>query len=96
MPTITLSDKEYRALVSIMQEQISSPARAMVNGESAFVASKLSKLGFDSLSVAYWSWACMHKHTDPLLFGEEVAGLQDQLDAIDKSTSIPEWGTRGT
>lgn len=96
MPTITLSDEEYRALVSIMQEQISSPARAMVNGESAFVASKLSKVGFDSLSVAYWSWACMHKRTDPLLFGEEVAGLQDQLDAIDKSTSIPEWGTWGT
>lgn len=96
MNTVMLTPDEHNVLVDALTRQVKNPARAVVNHEAAFVAHHLNKAGYENLSSTYWKWACMPNRTDPLRFGEEVAGLQAQLDAIDKTTSMPDWGTRGT
>ena len=85
-----------KMLIEAMQAQIANPTRAVVNSESAFVKDRLNKLGQTSLASEYWNWVCMYRRGVPNYFGEEVAALQEQLDAIDKGVEMPAWGTYGT
>jgi hypothetical protein len=91
-----LTPDEQDVLVDALTRQVKNPARAVVNHEAAFVAHHLSKVGYESLSAAYWKWVCMYRSEDPLRFGDEVDKLQARLDYIDKTTSMPSWGTYGT
>lgn len=77
-----------------MKAQIAKPTRAVVNSESAFVKDRLNKLGEYELAKSYWNWVCMNR-TKPV-FGDEVMALQDQLNVIDKQSTMPSWGTYGT
>lgn len=74
--------------------QIQHPTRAVVNGESSFVAQRLRSNGYTGVAARYWSWAC--GHTDPDEFGDEIYELQRRLDAIDRGIDMPVWGTSGT
>lgn len=78
-----------------MKAQLAKPNRAVVNGESSFVRERLDKAGHETLGREYWNWVCSYWEHNPI-FGEEVLTLQHQLDAIDKQSSMPSWGTYGT
>lgn len=82
-------------LIEVMKEQIAKPTRAVVNGESAFVKDKLNQRGEPELAKAYWNWVCSSGRETPM-FGPEVMELQSQLIAIDKQSTMPDWGTYGT
>lgn len=74
--------------------QLEKPTRAVVNGESAFVAQRLRNDGYTGVAARYWSWACGHENREE--FGDEVYELQMKLNEIDKGVSMPSWGTYGT
>ena len=86
---------EVEVLIEVMKEQLAKPCKAVVNSEAAFVSDKLRKRGEADLAKKYWSWTCSSWEKNPM-FGEEVQRLQEQLRDIDKSVSMPAWGTYGT
>lgn len=71
------------------------PARAVVNSESAFVRTKLLNHGEPELSKKYWGWAIRPNPVSGV-FPLEIDELQRKLNAIDRSASMPDWGTHGT
>lgn len=83
-----------QVLIEAMKAQLAKPARAVVNSESAFVKDRISMAGEPELARQYWNWVCSGRKTP--IFGEEVFTLQQQLDAIDKGVTMPDWGTYGT
>jgi len=87
---------DTQILLKFMQEQLEKPARAIVNSESAFVRYNIAVAGYPDLAKRYWSWACSSNPTVWNDFTEEVVELQNKLKAIDKQSTIPEWGTKGT
>lgn len=87
-------ESKINILIEAMKAQIAKPTRAVVNSESAFVKDRLNKLGEYELAKSYWNWVCMNSSN--AIFGDEVMNLQDQLDAIDKQSIMPSWGTYGT
>lgn len=95
MRAYQLTPEQHNRLLAIMTEQVKNPARAIVNSESAFVRTELSKCGEADLAKTYWSWAT---RTDvlPSLFPSEIDELQHKLNQIDQSVSMPDWGTKGT
>lgn len=82
-------------LLEVLQEQIAKPNRAVVNSESAFVKDKLNQRGEPELAKAYWNWVCSSGRDLPM-FGPEALEFQRQLNAIDKQSTMPDWGTYGT
>lgn len=80
------------AILSAMTAQLAKPTRAVVNSESAFVAQRLRDAGHMDEAKAYWNWVCMGKSAKT--FGQDVADLQVQLDALD--TPLDSSWTRGT
>ena len=89
-----MTDLEAFALVAEAQrEQLKKPTRAVVNSESAFVAQRLRDAGHHELAARYWSWVCMSPQVE---FNETVQELQEKLEEIDRSVSMPAWGTYGT
>lgn len=84
-----------QVLIEVMKEQIAKPTRAVVNSESAFVKDKLNQRGETDLAKQYWNWICCAGRDTPM-FGDEVMELQKQLNAIDKKSTMPAWGTYGT
>lgn len=88
-------ETKINILIEQMKAQVAMPTRAVVNSESAFVADRLNKLGEYELAKKYWSWVCSYWEKNPI-FGEEVTALQHQLNAIDKQSTMPSWGTYGT
>lgn len=87
-------ESKINILIETMKAQLANPTRAVVNSESAFVKDRLNKLGEYELANSYWNWVCMNRSKP--IFGEEVMNLQDQLNAIDKLSTMPSWGTYGT
>ena len=86
-------------LKQAMREQIANPARAVVNGESAFVRERLERAGEFYLARQYWNWVCMGRVWDQdlmALFDSEVVELQSQLNAIDQAIQLPDWAHKGT
>jgi hypothetical protein len=73
-------------LIQAMKEQIASPARAVVNSESAFVKDRLYKMGQEDLGAQYWSWVCSANRNTPV-FGDEVMELQRKLKEIDAAAA---------
>lgn len=82
----------HMVITDAIRAQLAKPTRAVVNSESAFVAQRLRDAGEHDAARLYWSWVCSSKKTCP--FGEEVADLQTQLDALD--TPLDSSWTRGT
>lgn len=90
-----LTPEQHNQLLAIMTEQVRTPARTIVNSESAFVRTELSKRGEAELAKTYWNWA-IHKPPTPGTFLPEIDELQRKLNQIDQSASMPDWGTKGT
>ena len=86
---------DVQILINAMKAQLEKPTRAVVNGESSFVRQRLSDAGQHDLAKQYWYWICSAWQAHPI-FGDEVLALQHQLDAIDKQSTMPSWGTYGT
>lgn len=86
---------KVNVLVEAMKAQVAKPTRAVVNSECAFVMNRLYDMKEPELAKEYWNWTCSSWETDPK-FGPEVQELQAQLRAIDKTVSMPAWGTYGT
>ena len=95
MSTQYTTPKQHDVLVSLMENQVKNPARAVVNSESAFVRTELLKRGEADLAKAYWSWA-VRGDVIPGVFPPEIDELQRKLNQIDQSASMPDWGTKGT
>lgn len=86
---------EVRKVVAeAIKAQIQKPTRAVVNSEAAFVAQRLRNDGYTGVAARYWSWSCGHENREE--FGDEIYELQMQLNEIDRSVSMPAWGTYGT
>ena len=88
-----MSDTEI--LIQALNAQLANPARAVVNFECSFVRDRLYASGHDNLARRYWSWVCSNWEANPI-FGSEVQELQLKLDAIDRQSIMPAWGTYGT
>lgn len=85
-------------LAEAMKLQLAKPNRAVVNSESGFVKDRLVRQGHVELAREYWNWAVSHpewRKANPV-FGLEVLKLQEKLDEIDNSCTMPAWGTYGT
>ena len=85
-------------IAEAMKLQLAKPNRAVVNGEASFVRSRLEVAGHEKLAREYWSWVVSHpewRKANPV-FGLEVLELQEKLDEIDNSCTMPAWGTYGT
>jgi hypothetical protein len=82
----------HMVITDAIRAQLAKPARAVVNSESAFVAQRLRDAGEHDAARLYWNYVCSSKKTQP--FGQEVADLQAQLDALDSGLDSS-W-TRGT
>lgn len=90
-----MTENELRSLVAAAQKaQLDKPTRAVVNSESAFVMDRLNNAGQSALARRYWSWSCGAKNRTE--FGDEVYELEMKLREIDKTVSMPSWGTYGT
>lgn len=89
-------EKQIDILIKAMTAQLANPARAVVNSESAFVKDRLNKLGEYEIANKYWNWLCCTRWQTNPIFGEEVQALQLKLEAIDKQSTMPSWGTYGT
>jgi len=85
-------------VVEAMKLQLANPTRAVVNGESSFVKDRLYRAGHPELARTYWNWVCCSStwRQNNSIFGQEAVLIQEQLEAIDKSYSMPAWGTYGT
>lgn len=88
-----MSDTEI--LIQALSAQLANPARAVVNFECCFVRDRLDIAGHNDLARRYWSWSCTNWKANPI-FGSEVQELQLKLDAIDRQSTMPSWGTYGT
>lgn len=86
---------ENEILIQALEMQVAKPARAVVNFECCFVRERLQNAGYDDLARRYWSWCCSNWKANPI-FGPEVQELQLKLDAIDRQSTMPSWGTYGT
>jgi len=85
-------------LIQAMEAQLAKPNKAVVNSESSFVRYRIEVAGDQALAREYWNWAISSeewRRKNPI-FGLEVLELQEKLDAIDATVSMPSWGTYGT
>lgn len=85
-------------IINAIKAQLASPRRAGINSEAAFVRERIEMEAGEILARRYWNWAismAAWRAANPV-FGELAVTLQLQLDAIDDSTSLPDWATYGT
>lgn len=83
-----------KAIQQYMEQQVATPIRAGCNHESCFVKDALARDGLHIEARAYWSWVCTS--TTPTWVTPEIVKLQEQLNCIDRQSTIPSWGTYGT
>lgn len=87
----TYTPQEISLIYSEQMKQISSPARAVVNCESAFIANRLDA-AMPGLGKKYWHTFAMRQS-----FGDHDVDLnQVKLAEIDRGDRMPSWGTYGT
>ena len=87
----TYTPQELALIKAEQEKQIASPARAVVNCESAFIANRLDT-SMPGLGKKYWFTFAMRQS-----FGDEVVDAnQVTLSEIDNQSRMPSWGTYGT
>lgn len=88
---IIFSHDEKDIIKECQLRQLEKPTRAGINGESAFVMERISKIN-GALAMKYWHAICLQ----PSLGYTSLDENQRKLYAIDDEFTMPSWGTSGT
>ena len=92
-----LTSKQINIVIEAQNQIIDFPKKAVVNSESSFVKDIIN-LQDPELASAYWSWVCdLEKPSSLKLFNDTtIRSNQLELEKIDKSFRMPNWGYAGT